>query len=395
MDNFNHLKSKILQTIEYSAISEILRVINKQGMISLAGGLPAPESFPIKIINELSNSVIKKYQAKAFQYSATEGEKELRMALVDYLKEKDIETNWENIGITSGSQQALDLIARVFINKNDLIAVESPTYIGAIDAFAPYQPKYIQIKTDNDGIIPEDLEKILKNYRIKFVYLVSTFQNPTGRTITLTRRKQIASILKKHSTLLIEDDPYSSLRYSGESLPAIKKFIPNQTIYISTFSKILAPGLRIGFYVAPKEILKLICTAKQTTDLHTNSFSQYIAAEYLKTGHLKKHLPKILLIYKKRLEAMLQALEKYFPKNFQWTKPEGGMFIWVEGPEKFDSLKTYWQAVDENVAYVPGEYFFVKKNFGKNTFRLNFTNVTEEKIEIAIKKLSQVIQKNL
>jgi len=393
--NFNQLRSKSIRKIEKSAIAEILRVINQPGMISLAGGLPAPETFPTKIIEKLASLVIKKYDSLALQYGPTEGLPPLRLALVSFLKEKGIETSFENIGIVSGSQQLLDLVGRVFIDPGDYIAVEAPTYIGAVDAFSPYQPRFLEINTDEDGIIPSDLEKKIKQKKVKFLYLVSTFQNPTGRTMSEKRRKEVAEVIKKFNLLTIEDDPYGSLRYRGKSPLPLQVFAPKQTVYLSTFSKILSPGLRIGFYVASKDVFSLINIAKQTTDLHTNSFSQLIAAEYLTSGDFKSHLPKIIEVYKKRQTAMLDALEKYFPKNFSWTKPEGGMFIWVEGPKNFDSEKIYWQAVEEKVAYVPGQYFFVKKGQGKNTFRLNFTNVSEEKITEAIKRLAKVIKKNI
>lgn len=392
---FDQIKSKGIKKIENSAIPEILRVINQPGMISLAGGLPAPETFPTQIIEKLATLVIKKYNNLAFQYGPTEGLKPLREVLVYFLRKKGVETNFENIGIVSGSQQFLDLIAKVFINPSDYIAVEAPTYIGAIDAFSSYQPKFLEIKTDGEGIVPFDLEQKLKKTKVKFLYLISTFQNPTGRTMSEERRKEVAAVIQKFNLLTIEDDPYGSLRYRGETKKPLQFFAPNQVIYLSTFSKILSPGLRIGFYVAPKDVFRLINIAKQTTDLHTNTFSQLIAAEYLYTGDFKNHLPKIIEIYKKRQRAMLDALEKYFPKNFSWSKPEGGMFIWLEGPKTFDSLKTYWQVIEKKVAYVPGCYFFVKKGQGKNTFRLNFTNISEEKIIEAIKRLSEVIRKNL
>ncbi|MCX7956035.1 MAG: PLP-dependent aminotransferase family protein [Patescibacteria group bacterium] len=396
MINFiNSIKSKGIKKIEKSAISEIIRVINRPEIISLAGGLPAPETFPKEIISSLSQKVIEKHWNTALQYGSTEGVILLRKIISDFLKEKGIKAKWENIGIVSGSQQALDFLTRIFINPKDNIAVEAPTYIGAIDAFSFYQPNFVEIQTDEEGAIPEKLEKILKNKKIKFIYLVPTFQNPTGKTMSEKRRIEIASVIKKYNTILIEDDPYGYLRYKGKHQKPIQTLIPEQTIYLSTFSKILAPGLRLGFYVANDEILKLMKSAKQTSDLHTSNFDQFIAYEYIKTGSFKKHLPKIINIYKKRQKTMLDALEKYFPKNFSWTKPEGGMFIWIEGPKNFNSLKTYWKAIENNVAYVPGQYFFVKPNQGKNTMRLNFTNITEEKIILAIKKLSEIIKKNI
>jgi len=379
--------------MEYSALSELLRVTANLKIVSLAGGLPAPESFPLKIIKDLNDLVLKKYGGTALQYGPTDGAKILREEIAVWLRDRNIKVFTNNIGITSGSQGALDTIGKIFIDEGDMIAVESPTYIGAVDAFAPYGPTFAEIETDDNGIIPESLEKILKTKKIKFVYLIPTFQNPTGRTISKERRKQVAEIIKKHDVFLVEDDPYNSLRYRGIPLDPIQTLAPENTIYLCTFSKVLAPGLRIGFYAAPVEIAKLMVAAKQSVDLHTNSYGQYLAAEYLKTGHLKKHLPNILKIYRLRQMAMFKSLTKYFPSLFKWTKPEGGMFIWVTGPKNFDALKLYWKAVEDNVAFVPGTYFFAHQKEGKNTFRLNFTNVNEKQIEIAIKKLSEIIKK--
>jgi len=391
--NIKKLKSKRTKVMEYSALSELLRVTADPKIISLAGGLPAPESFPIKIIGKLNKLVLKKYGELALQYGPTDGAKVIKEEIVIWLKERNMNVSVDNIGITSGSQGALDTIGKIFIDKGDIVAVESPTYIGAVDAFAPYEPKYAEIATDENGAIPESLEKILKTKKVKFVYLIPTFQNPTGKTIPWKRRKQIAKIIKKYDVLLIEDDPYNSLRYRGKPIDPIQTIIPNQTIYLCTFSKVLAPGLRIGFYCAPPDLAKLMMAAKQSVDLHTNSYGQYLATEYLKTGDLKKHLPKILKIYKSRHEAMFTALKKYFPTTFSWTNPEGGMFLWVIGPKDFDAIKLYWTSIKNYVAYVPGTYFFVRQGEGKNTMRLNFTNVSEKKIDLAIKKLSEVIKK--
>jgi 2-aminoadipate transaminase len=385
--NLNKLMSKRVKVMQYSALSELLRVTADPEIISLAGGLPAPESFPLKIIRKLNDLVLKKYGEVAFQYGPTDGAKILRE-----LKERNIKVTADNIGITSGSQGGLDAIGKIFIDEGDMIAVESPTYIGAVDAFAPYRPTYTEIESDHHGAIPGSLEKILKTKKIKFVYLVPTFQNPTGKTITWERRKQIAGIIKKHQVILIEDDPYNSLRYRGKAINPIQTIIPENTVYLCTFSKVLAPGLRIGFYCAPVGITSLMVSAKQSVDLHTNSYGQYLAAEYLRTKHLKKHLPNILRIYKSRQETMFNALEKYFPKSFSWTKPEGGMFIWVTGPKNFNALKLYWKAIKNKVAFVPGTYFFAKQGEGKNTMRINFTNVNDKQINLAIKKLSEVIK---
>lgn len=386
------LLAKRTKVMVNSALSELLRVTDKPEIISLAGGLPAPESFPLEVIGKLNDLVLKKYGGAAFQYGPTDGVKILREEVVIWLEDRNMKVTVDNVGITSGSQGALDTIGKIFIDQGDVIAVESPTYIGAVDAFTPYDPRFEEITTDEDGTVPQSLEKILKTKQVKFIYLVSTFQNPTGRTISWERRKQIAKIIKKYDVLLIEDDPYYSLRYRGKVINPIQTMIPKNTVYLCTFSKVLAPGLRIGFYAAPKNIASLMVAAKQSVDLHTNSYGQYLATEYLKTGHLKKHLPNILKIYKSREKAMLNALKKYLPPSFCWTKPEGGMFIWVTGPKNLDAVKLYWKAIEKNVAFVPGTYFFAKPGKGKNTLRLNFTNVSEKQINLAIKKLSKVIK---
>lgn len=378
--------------IEYSALSELLRVAADPKIISLAGGLPAPESFPLKIIGKLNKLVLKKYGTSAFQYGPTDGVNIIKEEISIWLKERNMNVLTDNIGITSGSQGALDTLGKIFIETGDIIAVESPTYIGAIDAFAPYGPTYAEIASDENGVIPESLAKILQTRKVKFVYLIPTFQNPTGRTISWQRRKQIAKIIKKYDVLLVEDDPYHSLRYRGKSIDPIQTMIPDQTIYLCTFSKVLTPGFRIGFYCAPPDLAKLMTAAKQSVDLHTNSYGQYLAAEYLKTGDLKKHLPKILTMYKSRQEVMFTALKKYFPTTFSWTYPEGGMFVWIVGPKNFDASKVYWKSIKNHVAYVPGTYFFAHPGEGKNTMRLNFTNVSEKQIDLAIKKLSEVIK---
>jgi len=245
--------------------------------------------------------------------------------------------------------------------------------------------------TDDDGLIPQSLEKALKTGGIKFIYLVPTFQNPTGRTIPFERRKEIATIIKKYDALLIEDDPYSALRYRGSDIQPIKVFAPNNVVYVSTLSKVFAPGLRIGFCVAPELIRKWLVIVKQGVDLHTSTFNQALAAEYLLGGYLKRHLPKIIELYRPKQEVMLSALEKYFPEGFTWSKPEGGMFIWAKGPAGLDMEKIYWKAVEKKVAFVPGKYFFTTKGEGIETMRLNFTMIDRKTIEKAVRTLSEVI----
>jgi 2-aminoadipate transaminase len=243
MINTNRLKAKRVAVMEYSALSEILRVVGKPGMVSLAGGLPAPEAFPLEVMAKLNDIVMKKHGAQALQYGPTNGAKLLRDEVAKWLMERHIKVDPDNIGVTSGSQGGLDTLGKIFIDEGDVIAVESPTYIGAVDAFAPYGPKYAQIETDDKGIVPSSLENILKTKKIKFVYLVPTFQNPTGRTMTKERREEVARLIKKYDTLLVEDDPYNSLRYKGTPLDPIQTMAPDNTVYLCTFSKVLAPGL--------------------------------------------------------------------------------------------------------------------------------------------------------
>lgn len=376
-----------------SAIREILKVVSQPGMVSLAGGIPAPETFPIGITKKLVGQVFEKYGARALQYDPTEGFPPLRKALLEYLKTLKIPTRLEEVTVTSGSQGALDGLGKIFLNKDDRMAVEAPTYLGAIQAFNPYEPKYVSLKTDDKGLIPESLERVLRTQKIKFVYLVPTFQNPTGRTIPLKRRVQIAKLIKKYRALLIEDDPYGALRYRGQAVPPIKSLAMDNVVYTSTLSKLFAPGLRIGFVVAPKKISRWLVLAKQGVDLHTSTFNQALAAEYIKGGYLKKQTVKNIKIYKPKQEAMLHALEKYFPANFSWSKPEGGMFIWVEGPKGFDAVRAYRLAIKKKVAFVPGKFFFTQKGQGLQTMRLNYSMADEKTIYQAIKTLGQILQK--
>ena len=390
--DFRHLLANRTERMGVNVIREILKVVSQPGMVSLAGGIPAPESFPMDNMKELTERVIDKYGSKAFQYDLTEGFTPLREALVDYLQRKSIMISAEDILIASGSQGVLDTIGEVLISKGDNIAVEAPTYLGAIQAFKPYEPEFVRIAMDDDGLVPESLEEVLKKHTIKFVYTVPTFQNPTGRSISLDRRKQIASIITRYRALLIEDDPYSALRYRGEILPAIKTFAPEHVVYITTLSKVLAPGLRIGICVAPPFIRKWLTIAKQGIDLHTSTFNQAIAAEYIAGGYLAQQLPRIIHLYRPKQEAMLKALESYFPASFRWSKPEGGMFIWAEGPKGVDMEELYWKAIEKKVAYVPGKYFYTQPGEGQETMRLNYTMSDEGTIDQAIKTLAEIMQ---
>ena len=393
--DYNKLLSTRTSKIKSSAIRELLKVAANPGMISLGGGLPSPDSFPIDIISELTEKVLIKYGSTALQYDMTEGFLPLRKALIEYMEDKGISTELDNIYITSGSQGFLDAIGKLLISPGDYVAVEGPTYLAALQAFNSYEANFLQIETDDEGVIPESLENILSNYSVKFVYIIPTFQNPTGLTIGINRRKKIAEIIHKYDALLIEDDPYSALTYKGKDLPTIKSMVPDNVIYASTFSKIFAPGLRLGFFIAPSEIGKWLVLIKQGVDLHTSTFSQALATEYLIGGYVPKQIEKIKQLYAPKLETMLNSLNNHLGKDFSWSKPEGGMFLWLKGPEGMDMEEVYPKAINKGVGYVPGKFFFPNPENGIETLRLNFTNTSNDQIKYAIKTLAKVFQQEL
>jgi 2-aminoadipate transaminase len=374
-----------------NAIREILKVVAQPGMVSLAGGIPAPESFPMAILQELVATVERKYGSRAFQYDATEGFGPLREALVDLLAGKGIAASAPEILISSGSQGVLDALGKIFLAPGDVVAVEAPTYVGALQAFNAYEPRYAQLATDDDGLIPAALEDLLRRQRVKFVYLTPTFQNPTGRTLSLERRQQVAALLQQYDTLLVEDDPYSDLRYQGAPLPALKQLAPEHVIYTSTLSKTFAPGLRIGFCVAPATVRHWLVIVKQGVDLHTSTYNQALAAEYVSGGHLQRHLPTIIALYRPKQLALLQALARHLPDGFTWTQPEGGMFIWVAGPEGLDAERVYHRAIARKTAFVPGKFFFAQPGAGLATMRLNFTMADAPTLARAVGVIAEAI----
>ncbi len=378
-----------------NAIREILKVVGQPGMRSLAGGIPAPESFPMEIIEELTAKVMGRYGSGAFQYDLTEGFMPLREQLVPYLAAKGISTDADTVIVTTGSQGALSTLGQILISSGDAVAVEAPTYLGALSAFNPYEPRYVKIETDDGGVIPDALEEVVRTTAVKFVYLTPTFQNPTGRTIDAGRRRQIAEIAVRYNVLLVEDDPYGDLRYRGSAPPSMKSLAPDHVVYTGTVSKIFAPGLRVGFVVAPKLIRRWLVTAKQGVDLHTSTFNQALTAAYLESGALSRHLPEIIALYRPRQEAMLAALKRSFPSPMRWSEPEGGMFIWAEGPPELDAVEMYQRAIDAGVAYVPGRFFFTDPADGVSTMRLNFTMVDEKTIGEAVGTLGEVISREL
>lgn len=384
-----------------SEIRELLKLVESSDVISLAGGLPAPETFPVEIIGEITKEVLEKHAAQALQYGTTKGFTPLRLAIAEWMRKKyDIPISKVDIMITSGSQQALDLIGRVFINPGDIIVVEAPTYLAALQAFKYYEPEFVQISLDDEGMNVDLLEEKLQELekegkKVKIVYTIPTFQNPAGVTMNEKRRKRLLELASEYDFIIVEDNPYGELRYSGEPIKPIKAWDEEgRVIYLGTFSKILAPGFRIGWIAGEPHFIRKLEIAKQSVDLCTNTLSQVIAWKYVEGGYLDKHIPKIIEFYKPRREAMLKALEEFMPEGVKWTKPEGGMFVWATLPDGIDTKLMLEKAVAKGVAYVPGEAFFAHRDV-KNTMRLNFTYVPEEKIREGIKRLAETIEEEM
>ncbi len=382
---------KILNTPS-SFIRNILKVTDAPDVISFAGGLPNPISFPTDALQKSINAAIEENGTKIFQYSTTDGYLSLRQYIADkYKKNYGYDVQPEDILITTGSQQALELIGKVLLNKGDGAIMEEPGYLGAIQAFTLAEPTFYSVTLENDGLNIEELEKALQNPNVKFIYTVPNFQNPTGLTYSKEKREQIYEVVKKYDVALIEDDPYGELRFEGEPLPYIGAGRLENSILLGSFSKTVTPGMRLGFLITKnKEIMQHIVTAKQATDLHTNIFSQYVIYDYLANNEYQEHVNKIITLYREQSNAMLDAIAKYFPSNIKYTKPEGGMFIWVTLPEGSSALQLFHKAMEEKVAFVPGDPFYTSKT-NVNTFRLNYTNATPEVIEEGIKRLGKIL----
>lgn len=389
--------SQRMETMKSSAIRDLLHYATLPGMIYLAGGLPAPESFPVEVFREACNTVLDEVGAQSLQYGTTEGYKPLRHCLAERMRNlKGVACGSDNILLTSGSQQALEMIGKLFIDYGDIVILESPSYLGAIQAFDLYAPRYVTVPMDEQGIIIEELERILQIITPKFIYTVPTFQNPSGRTMSLDRRQRLVALAEKYDLILVEDDPYGELRYTGEPVPPIKAMdTTGRVIYLSTFSKILSPGIRLAWVVASEEFIRKLALIKQATDLCTSSFIQYAAYEYCQSGTMESHIQKIRDMYKVRMEAMLHALDKYFPKEgVSWTRPEGGMFLWVTLPDTINVEDMLKEAVANKVAFVPGTSFYVDGR-PHSTMRLNFSNATPEMIDEGIRRLAEIVRHRL
>jgi 2-aminoadipate transaminase len=392
--------------ITSSQIRELLKFTQKPGMISFGGGLPAPDVFPVQRFEEACHKVLTEQAASALQYGATEGYEPLRELIANNMARYGIKAKVENVLITSGSQQALDLIGKLFINRGDRVLVEAPTYLGALQAFNVYGAEYESVPIDDNGLRTDLLEKPLRSGP-KFMYVLPNFQNPAGTTLSEGRRHELVLLADRYGIPIIEDDPYGQLRYEGEHLPPLvvldrenlrrdDGYSIGNVIYLSTFSKTLAPGLRLGWIVAPPEVISKLAQLKQGADLHTSTFTQFVAYEVARDGFLDKHVKLIRQIYRERRDVMLQALKEFFPPAVTWTHPHGGLFLWVTLPEGLDMKAIFNSALEQNVAFVPGDSFYANNpQEGSRHMRLNFSNAAPDEIREGIRRLAAAVKSHL
>jgi 2-aminoadipate transaminase len=389
------------QRMGSSVIRELLKYTEQPDVISFAGGLPAPDVFPVDEFADACQRVLRDLGAQALQYGTTEGYIPLREMIARHSARYGIDITPDNILVTSGSQQALDLLGKIFINRGDRILVEAPTYLGALQAWNAYGAEYVAVPLDQDGMMADALEEALRTGP-KFIYVLPNFQNPTGVTLSLERRHKLIELADRYGVPIIEDDPYGQLRYEGDHLPSVvvldgqyrdncQNVYHGNVIYLSTFSKILAPGVRLAWVIAPPEVIRKLVLAKQGADLHTSTFNQMVAYEVSHGGFLDRHIHLIRRIYKERRDVMLAAMDAYFPPGVDWTQPKGGLFLWGILPETINTNELIKVAVERKVAFVPGTPFYPNGG-GKNTMRLNFSNASSENILEGIARLSRVIQ---
>lgn len=386
--------SERMSKMNGAATREILKLLTRPEIISFAGGFPATQCLPQKEVQEIANELLSEGKATAaLQYGTTEGFVEFRQQLIEYVKTTGIQNiSLDETLVISGGQQGIDLMSKVFLDKGDVVLVENPTYLTALQIFDSYQAKVVGVNADNNGLILEDLEKKIKEYKPKFIYLVPTFSNPTGKTYTVENRKAIAEITAKYGVMVLEDDPYSKLRFEGTAVPSIKSMdTAGNVVYLTSFSKVLAPGLRTGVAVGNKEVIRKLAIGKQGVDVSTSNLSQLIVAEYLKRGYLFPNIEKSMPIYRERKNAMIDAIKKYMPEEYKYVNAEGGLFIWGEFDAPINTVELAPEAIKHDVAYIQGQVFYADGS-GLNTMRLNFSNATVERIDAGIHRLGDMFK---
>ena len=391
-----YIFSQRAQQLTSSAIREILKITERPEIISFAGGLPAPKGFPIEIIRQAFDQVLQTAGESALQYGPTEGYAPLRAWVAQDMQRVGADVSPDEVLIVSGSQQALDMLGKLFIDPGSKVLLEAPSYLGAIQSFSLFEPDYVAVPTDEGGLIPEGLTDE-RMAGARFIYVLPNFQNPTGLTLDLERRKALVERCAMAQVPIIEDDPYGELRYAGSPQPGLLglgRKAGATVVRLGTFSKVLAPGLRLGYIVAPKHIIAKLVQIKQATDLHTATLTQMAVYEVVRDGFLATHMPTVRDLYKEQCGYMLDAMDEHFPSGVSWTRPEGGMFIWVTLPQHIDAQQLLAQAVDRKVAFVPGAPFFAGAHAPKNTLRLSFVTVTKERIREGIAILGQLLKEN-
>lgn len=383
-----------------SEIREILKMLDDPEMISFAGGIPNPETFPSSVISKIAAKALAEDPAGTLQYGVTEGIAELRETLAGYMKGQGLDAGAEEIMITSGATQTIDLCSQAFLQQGRTALTESPTFLAALLSFKSHSAAIADIKMDAEGILVDELADRLGRSRMKgaeptMLYVIPNFQNPTGVTLSEKRRKRLIEIANEHDIIVLEDDPYGRLRYEGEAVRPVKAFDDEgRVVYASSFSKILSPGMRVGWLVARADIVKKLSIMKQTADVHTGVLSQRIAEEYIREGHLDRQLPETIRLYGRKQKAMLAALDEFFPEEAKWTHPQGGMFLWATLPSRIDTLKLLPKAVERKVAYMQGRLFYPNGG-GESEMRLNFTHASDDRIAEGVKRLGSLIDGEL
>jgi 2-aminoadipate transaminase len=394
-----------MKGMQSSIVREILKVTSQPDVISFAGGMPAPELFPLKEIEEACIKVLREQGSSALQYSISEGYVPLREFIVRKMSRYGIVASVDNVLITTGSQQGLDLVSKVLLDPGDVIIIEAPTFVGALQSFRAYQASYASVPLDDDGMLVDVLEQKIVETHPKFMYVLPNFQNPAGVTLSRERRERLVSLARQYGVPILEDDPYGELRFEGENIEPLvvisakengqqSGYFEGDVIYMSTFSKTLSPGLRLGWLVAPVEVVKKLVQAKQGADLHTSTFDQMMAYEVMANGFLDQHVTKIRETYRQRRDAMLAALERHFPDGVTWTHPQGGLFLWVKLPEGVDCGDVFNEAIEQKVAFVPGTAFYADGR-GRNAMRVTFATCSTEQIEEGIKRLGKAIYRRM
>lgn len=387
--NWSASFAKRTHNMKPSVIREILKLTQKSSVISFAGGLPAPHLFPVERLREVADAVLSERGAEALQYGPTEGYMPLREWVAAQLQAGGSQgVSAQNVQILSGSQQALDLLGKIFLNPGDTVLVAAPTYMGALRAFDAYEPTYLSVPTDDEGMLPDALEAALKT-RPKLVYVIPNFDNPTGITMSLERRKLLVDLAARYGVPILEDNPYGELRFEGEALPNLHALAPEHVIYCGTFSKIMVPGFRLAWVVAPPEVITLLTRTKQAADLHTATYTQMIAHEVTRDGFMEAQIGQVRAYYRGQRDLMLTALDAYMPEGVRWTRPSGGMFLWATLPEGLNATEIAYEAVKQDVAYVPGETFYTDGTV-LNTLRLSYSVATPEEVDTGISRLGRV-----